>query len=351
MTTLFKITLAPTFLLLLGLTFFIPTHSFAQSQSIFDVMNHEEVLEMTIEADLDSLQNSRRSDDYQQAYLTFKDKNKHTQSWKMKLRTRGKYRRSICEMPPLKMKFKKAELAAAGLNDFNDMKLVTHCVEDKAEAKALLMKEYLTYQMYAKLTEYSYRTQLVRITYKDIKTGRKFKNWGFLIEDTAQLASRMEAEKCDCWGTTDFDFHHGTSEMVALFQYMIGNEDFIINALKNVKTFRKNGKLIPVPYDFDFSGIVNASYATPSSTYELKTVTDRVYLGSTESLTRLHGIKAMFHAKKDDFYGVIDDFKRLSVVERGEMNNYLSEFFYNMDNLQLPMGTSQTSFSQKVIGK
>lgn len=351
MTTLFKTLFAPTFLLLWGLTFIIPTQSVAQSESIFDVMNHQEVLEMTIEADFDSLKNSRRTDDYQKAYLTFQDRNKKTHGWKMKLRTRGKFRRSICEMPPLKMKFKKAELAAAGLNDFNDMKLVTHCVEDKAEAKALLMKEYLTYQLYGELTEHSYRTQLVRITYKDVITGKKIKNWGFLIEDTAQLASRMEAEKCDCWGTTDFDFHHGTSEMVALFQYMIGNEDYKVNALKNVKTFRKDGKLIPVPYDFDFSGIVNAGYATPNSNYELKTITDRVYLGSTESLTRLHGIKAMFHAKQDDFHGLIENFKRLSAVERGEMTTYLRDFFHNIDNLQLPMGNSQASFSQKMIGK
>ncbi|MFT4760133.1 MAG: hypothetical protein ACI9XO_000930 [Paraglaciecola sp.] len=351
MMTLFKITIAPTFLLFLGLIFLFPTNSFAQSQSIFDAMNYQEVLEMTIEADLDSLKNSRRTDDYQNAYLTFKDENKQTQSWKMKLRTRGKFRRKICTMPPLKMKFKKAELATAGFNNFNDMKLVTHCVENKEEAKALLMKEYLAYQMYEELTENSFRTQLVRITYKDIKTGKKFKNWGFLIEDTAQLAARIEAEKCDCWGMNDTNFHHGTYELVALFQYMIGNEDYKVNALKNIKTFRKNGQLIPVPYDFDFSGLVNASYAKPNVDYQLRTMTDRVYLGSVESLTRLHSTKALFHAKEDNFQNLIHDFKKLQSLEKAEMIAYLKSFYKNIDVLNLPKNSLQVAAAKKAVAK
>lgn len=351
MTTLFKITIAPTLLLLLGLTSLFPTQTFAQSQSIFDAMHYQEILEMTIEADLDSLKNSRRTDDYQKAYLTFKDKDKNVQSWKMKLRTRGKFRRKICAMPPLKMKFKKAELAAAGFNDFNDMKLVTHCVDNKEEAKNLLMKEYLAYQMYGELTENSYRTQLVRITYKDIKTGRKFKNWGFLIEDTAQLAARMEAEKCDCWGTNENDFQHGTPELVALFQYMIGNEDYRVDALKNVKTFRKNGQLIPVPYDFDFSGLVNAPYAVPNVDYDMAAVTDRAYLGSVESLTKLHSTKALFHAKQDDFQQMIAAFKKLNNDEKSVMTAYLNDFFQNMDVLNVPKNALNNHAANSAVAK
>ena len=216
------------------------------------------------------------------------------------------------------------------------MKLVTHCLEDKEEAKMLLMKEYLTYQIYEELTEHSYRTQLVRITYKDIKTGKKSKNWGFLIEDTAQLANRIQAEKCDCWGNSPKEFHHGTAELVSLFQYMIGNEDFKVEALKNVKTFRKDGQLIPVPYDFDFSGLVDASYAIPNNDYQMKYVTDRIYLGSAESLLELHSTQTFFQAKEHRIKGIINDFRKLDTNSKLIMTTYLDSFFQNVEALNLP---------------
>lgn len=351
MTTLFKITNTPTLLFLIGLRLLFPINLQAQTSSIFDIMHHQEVLDITIEADLDSLKNSRRTDDYQKAYLTFKNKNKQQEGWKMKLRTRGKFRRQVCTMPPLKMKFKKAELALAGLNEYNDMKLVTHCVESKEEAKALLMKEYLTYQMYGELSEYSYRTQLVRITYLDIKSGKKQKNWGFLIEDTAQLANRIEAEKCDCWGNTPKEFHHGSAELVALFQYMIGNEDFKIESMKNVKVFRKDGQLIPVPYDFDFSGLVDASYAIPNIDYELQAVTDRIYLGSPESLLELHSMQSLFYAKEKEIKTVVTKFKKLDTNTKIAMVNYLDEFFENMEVMNLPKSMSQSGFDKSGVTK
>lgn len=349
MTTLFKITI--TGILLMGQTIFLPVDVLGQTKSIFDLMNYGEILEMTIEANLDSLQNSRRSDEYQKAFLTFEDENKQIQNWKIKVRTRGKYRRRVCEMPPLKIKLKKSRLAAAGLNEFNDMKLVTHCVANKNEAKELLFKEYLAYRLYEELTPDSYRTQLVRITYKDINTGRKSKNWGFLIEDTAQLADRMNAEKCDCWGNNENDFEHGSVERVSLFQYMIGNEDYKLIALKNVKTLRRGTQLIPVPYDFDFSGLVNAPYAIANQDFNLNYVTDRVYLGSKKSLVRLHSTKVIFYAKEQRLKSIIGNFRKLDNLVKAEMTNYLDSFFQTMDAIVTIDGQSKIENSARGLSK
>jgi len=67
---------------------------------------------------------------------------------------------------------------------------------------------------------------------------------------------------------------------------MIGNTDWsLIRApgedvcCHNVHLIEKNGGLYPIPYDFDFSGLVNASYAKPSSIVGTKRVTQRVYRG------------------------------------------------------------------------
>lgn len=334
MATLLKIVLV--FVSFLGLASPTLYASFSISKSIFDSMNYGEVLEITIEADVASLKNNRRTTEYQVAYLSFENEKEEQESWKIKLRPRGKFRRKMCEMPPLKIKFKKAELAVAGLNEFNDMKLVTHCVENKAAAKKLLMKEYLAYQIYETLTPNSYRTQLVKITYLDLKTGEKSKNWGFLIEDTAQLANRMQAEKCDCWGSVPSDFQHGTLELMALFQYMIGNEDYKVEDLRNIKIFKKDGQLIPVPYDFDFSGLVNAPYARASQKYQLKRVTDRVYLGDAENLQAVHCSQMLFFVKRQEIIGIVTNFKKLDSTTKTEMTNYLDGFFENIDTLKIP---------------
>ena len=49
-----------------------------------------------------------------------------------------------------------------------------------------------------------------------------------------------------------------------MFQYLIGNTDFALSALHNAELLgRENGDYWPIVYDFDFSGAVNARYATP----------------------------------------------------------------------------------------
>ncbi|MFC2096584.1 hypothetical protein ACFLQ3_02680 [Bacteroidota bacterium] len=37
--------------------------------------------------------------------------------------------------------------------------------------------------------------------------------------------------------------------------------------------------LIPVPYDFDFAGLVNADYANPAEVLDIENVTERYFLG------------------------------------------------------------------------
>ncbi|MFT4759417.1 MAG: hypothetical protein ACI9XO_000682 [Paraglaciecola sp.] len=298
-------------------------------------MNHSELLEITLEADLDSLKNSRRTNAKQKAWLTFKDKKNQVHKWKIKVQTRGKSRRQICEMPPLRFFFKKSKLAKKGLKKFNDMKLVTHCLADKKDAKRLLMKEYLIYQLYNELTENSYRTQLVSIIYKDKKTGREEQNWGFLIEDMAELAARLNAERVEILGSSDQDFEEGMPEIVALFQYMVGNKDYKVEALRNVKTLRRDDKLILVSYDFDYSGLVNAPYAKPNPNYKLKRVTDRAYLGSAESLSKLDETKKIFLEKKKRFIEIIEDFPELDKKTKQKVIKYLEKFYKNIDDIEL----------------
>lgn len=306
--------------------------------SIFDQMQYKEVLELTLETDVENLKLNRRSEAYQKATLRFEDQNEVEQSWEVKLKIRGRFRRMNCsEIPPLKIKFKKDDLEVAGLAPFNDMKLVTHCISDKFEASSLLKKEFLAYKLYNELSPYSFRVQMLKITFKDSKTGKKTKQWAFLIEDFAQLRARIDGQKKENVINIPREaFQSEALKQVALFQYMIGNPDWDLRGARNLKMIVKNGKVIPVPYDFDFSGLVNAPYAIPVSEFGMVTVRDRVYLGFAKDINQLNQVSKSFLAKRKNLDQFVKSFKMLNRADRIDIRDYLDSFFEDINHIQLP---------------
>lgn len=297
--------------------------------SIFDEMSYQEVLKITIEVDLEGLLKDRRNTEDFSAKLKFKDADNKLQEWDMEVALRGKYRRTKCsKMLPLKLKFKKKDLTAKGLSAVNDYKLVTQCVEDAREAKALLLKEYLAYKIYNQLTDISYRVQLVEVTYQDSGTGKRIKQWAFLIEDTAQLRERLLAEKCkDCLNQNMEAFEQKTFKLMSVFLYMIGNSDWSALLEKNTKLIKTNDHILAIPYDFDFSGMVNAPYASVNPDYHLTSRRDRVYLGFEEHLADITSTFQYVLSKKVEIFDLIKKFKLLNRSERKTITNYLETFF------------------------
>ena len=61
---------------------------------------------------------------------------------------------------------------------------------------------------------------------------------------------------------------------VALFEYMIGNLDWSVPVRHNIKLIvpkeDSNAIAFPVPYDFDYSGLVKTDYAIPPPELELR---------------------------------------------------------------------------------
>ena len=307
-------------------------------QSIFDVLHYQELLEINLKMNIDSVFMDRKSEQKHPAIFSFKDQNGTVQDWNIKVHLRGKFRRIKCEnLPPLKFDFKKKELEAAGLAKFDDLKLVTYCVNDAEEAKQLLIKEYLVYKMYNEITSQSYRVQLVSINYIDTNSGKISSQFGFLIEDTEQLQARLNITKREkAFGLNKERFNNGQVKVVALFNYMIGNSDWSIENNRNIKIMDKSEKFILIPYDFDFSGFVDASYATIKSEHGIRTVRDRVYLGFKKDLKNLKSAKRILKKKHPEFIRIIKNCKWLSSRERRELIRYIDSYFENNDFINLP---------------
>jgi len=133
-------------------------------ESIFKSMQYHDVINVTIETDLDSLINVRKRETYQPAQFTYENNQGEKITQSIKVKPRGKYRRRVCDFPTIKLNFKKKALKEDGMAKYDDYKVVTHCLNDKKISKENVTREYLIYKMYNLLSENSYQVQLVNIT-------------------------------------------------------------------------------------------------------------------------------------------------------------------------------------------
>ncbi len=239
----------------------------AQPPSLMDAWQGEEVVRIELAADLSRLTAHIQADEWVPAHIEIRF-GATQYSFRGRIRLRGRFRRMNCHFPPIKLKIPKSQLAAAGLDPrFNDFKIVTHCLEDRYAGNHLVLREYLAYRLYQALTPKSYRTQLARMTWIDTgKGGKKIRRFAFLIEDTDELAARMNGVHEKRYGLARARLSPNDTRLMILFQQLIGNDDWDLDMARNIKYIYvpEHDWYVPIPYDFDFSTFVAAPYYRPS---------------------------------------------------------------------------------------
>ncbi|GIV30698.1 MAG: hypothetical protein KatS3mg029_0049 [Saprospiraceae bacterium] len=309
-----------------------------EAPSLFDVLSHREVVDLTLEADFDAIQANRLKDFTYPARMQFRDASGKLQTWSLKLSVRGAFRRVHCVgVPPLKLNFKKSDLEAAGLARFDDLKLVTQCLADEERAADMVLREYLCYKFFNEISPYSFRVQLLRITYKHSRSSLQHTEWAFLIEDGAQLRHRTGSDKVESeriYNMPRDSFHVEHEKIVAMFQYFIGNTDWSLASMRNLYLMKRHGKYIVVPYDFDFSGMVNAPYASANPEYQINSVRERIYLGFPEDLEDLHVAQAILLGHRPKFERLIRRFRYLSPASRRDMLQFMRKYYDSTEEVR-----------------
>lgn len=200
-----------------------------------------------------------------------------------RLRVRGNYRLDNCYFAPLKLKIKKKHAEGTLFDDNRTLKIVVPCLNEK-DNNDNVVKEYLAYRIYEILSPYHFNTRLLDITFNELK-GKRTKVHqlkGFLIEDDKDVAKRSNGK---VYKNINHPLNYDAVSSVrnAMFQCMIGNTDFSSAYQHNCKAIYVDTKIIPIPYDFDMSGFVDASYAVVSQIQEeslnLSSVSERLYRG------------------------------------------------------------------------
>ncbi len=253
----------------------------------------------------------------------------------LQMRARGNWRQENCFLTPVKFKIKKEHRENTLFEGNKELKMVLPCRNNDI-GQDYVLKEYLAYKLYEVVSPYHFKTRRLAIDYTDVK-GNKEKPYqleGFLIEDISNVAKRCDAKRMkrnvhpqqqDAICCTQNDF----------FQFLIGNTDYSVAYQHNEKLIfvESTNSTVPVPYDFDMCGLVDANYAVVSQIGDEvlpnTDVTQRVWRGFKRDPGVYEQVRQQYLSKKNDFMAQVDalkgDFRSEKQFESAR--KYVLEFF------------------------
>ena len=294
-----------------------------------------EPLAFTLIADFRAVQRDRNPESTRTypATLIVKRPDGSDASIAMRIRTRGHSRRrpTTCSFAPLRLEFE-GDTAGTPFEGQRNLKLGTHC-RDVKEYDEYILREYGVYRMFNLLTPNSFRARLSKVSYVQSTDDKPvISRLGLFLEDDDDVARRMEGRIMDVPRALFKDVDQDLLTLAMTFEYMIGNTDYSIFALHNFRLIRTpDRKTYAVPYDFDMSGLVNASYAIPDRAFGLKSVRDRLYRGPCRPLNEVEPILAKFRTEKANILALFESLPDLSREQRKEAKEYLDEFYRDLD--------------------
>ena len=170
---------------------------------------------------------------------------------------------------------------------------------------------------------------MARVTYIDSVNKRSPEtHWAFLLEDDDAIAKRNGTKVSNAKQTTMNRVDSVSMATVAVFEYMIGNTDWSVPYRHNIRLL-DNGPVgsLPVPYDFDHAGIVEAKYALPAEQLGLESVRERAYRGLAYPMPVFQQVFDKFNQVKPQFYALYQTDSRLNKMYVKRTLKYLDEFY------------------------
>ncbi|OFY63830.1 MAG: hypothetical protein A2V64_08190 [Bacteroidetes bacterium RBG_13_43_22] len=332
-------------LLQICLLIFIASHAAGQNDDVriqpvipdtagksFRLFEDEDLLEITLRFDLSTYFRTKPKKEFLKANLTLHLSETDSISRDIRMKTRGIFRNSFCVFAPIELNFKKTDFGYSDLDSITKLKLVTQCKSGSIN-KEYILKEYLAYKLFNVLTDTSFRVRLLAINYIDTEKKRKpIQHYGIFIEPLEMLTTRTNSYQVKSLNLTQKNIVPYIMDRMAIFNYMIGNYDWSIPGQHNVKIIRPltidpSGLGISIPYDFDWTGLVNPSYALPVEETGLESVRERLFTGVCRSREVFLKRLEIFSAKKEDFYRVINESPHLNQRLIRESTLYLDGFF------------------------
>lgn len=247
----------------------------------------------------------------------------------VRIRTRGHSRRlqQTCSFAPLRIEFADDRARGTVFEGHRSLKLGTHC-RDADLFEQYVPREYAAYRIFNLMTPRSFRARLGDGRYVDQASGKTVATrQGLFIEDDDDVARRLEGRSSEfkvTFARADLE----TTTLFLLFEYMIGNTDLSLITQHNVRVVETPaGGVYPVPYDFDYSGLVNAQYAIPAKMLNLTSVRERLYRGPCRTAAQFQPFFERMQSVRDQVLSLYDTIPGLDNGYRKDAQKYLRQFY------------------------
>lgn len=241
----------------------------------------EEPLSVTLSLNLRQIKRDKSADSpWRDATIRYVDAGGKPVEVPLRVRTRGVWRLNHCDFPPLRLRFGDKKADGTLFANLERPKLVTYC-RNADNYESYVLQEAQLYRILRVLTDASFKVRVLRIAYADSASGKvETTRYSFIIEDPDHLAERLGGKIFDRQGATADDLMPGPTALMHTYLYFIANTDIAVRTLHNVEIITlPDGQNVPVPYDFDMSGVINAAYAGVDPKLPIKNVRIRLFRG------------------------------------------------------------------------
>lgn len=309
-----------------------------QAAETAPLFQSQESLDITLNAPFGDIDNERDREEEYEGSLSYLGADGQPVLLDAGFEVRGNYRlrKDVCRYSQLWLDLKRGQVPGTLFEGQNRLKLVVQCRPGDRYAD-YVVKEYLAYRLYNVLSETSFRVRLVNVTYNySDDPGESRTHQGLLIEHKDTVAESAGAEHVEENRVGISTLDPVAATRVALFMMMIGNTDFSLTAgpeddecCHNAKLLNREGsRYIPIPYDFDASGFVNATYAAdPNPSLGIRSNRTRLYRGYCVHNAMVAEVIPEFNAARETFNELLNDPRLSSNRDRRNSISYLDDFF------------------------
>jgi len=259
-------------------------------------------------------------------------------SYPIALTPRGitRLKKDICDFPPLRVELTRQAPPGSLFQGQRRLKLFVHCKRDAGFQQKVLL-EYSGYRLYNLMTPLSFRARLANINYVGTDGRPYISRIGYFLEDLSDVAKRNGFSNAHLGALVPVtQLEPFAAARVAIFEYMISNYDWSMRAgpkgeecchNSRLLTDTPNGLLTPVPYDFDFSGLVDAPYAGPPEGIPIDNLRQRNYRGYCMHMAQARAFAAQLAPRRAEFVGVFGQIPGLDQSNQSRASAFINGFF------------------------